>query len=647
MPFEVFRRHQRKWLAVLALLAMVAFTLDLSLFRGRGVQGRGNPVVFKAGNKEVHLDEVDSLRIDRLRANQFMAALGAEVPRLGIGDSTFGATTDEAMLDSWVLEQEAIKLGIPATAEMASAWLRKNLGPLLSTERFDRIYRENFENGPLQCTDAQLLESIARQLRIAAVLNLPGGLDTGAARYLVTPFDLYQAFRQQQERVSAKAVAFPVWNYIDRIPDPTAAELQAFFDKYKNQPPDPEGDTPGFLIPRKVQVEYVTVDTARIEDSVRSQIDEAALREHYLLNKSKFPPPPRELPDNLFAGDPEAKLTPRAIEPFLEVKDRVLIDLSESRVTEEISELFGEVREQVMDPFLDRYDKAVEANREARERGQVVTKLPQPVDESGRSLVKQIADKLGLDHEITPLLDREQASYHMPIARASMGGSPFALQNTFPDIIFTARASVYEPFELSDGTGMRFLGWKLADIPERAPNLDEVRDQVVLAWKEIQARVLAQQDAEALAAEARARGGDLSEVAGDRPVLVTSDLAAMTMIPMFDQLSGFGARPTEIPELPRAGEALRDALFSLQPGEVKVEANAPKNTYYVLALNRRTPAELRDLFGLTGSRFGIEQQVVMSATIDRQREWLDQLRDSLGVVPGPGMERSTRNLDRP
>ena len=39
MPFAVFRRYQKKMLAFLAVFAMVAFTLDFSLFRGRGSGG--------------------------------------------------------------------------------------------------------------------------------------------------------------------------------------------------------------------------------------------------------------------------------------------------------------------------------------------------------------------------------------------------------------------------------------------------------------------------------------------------------------------------------------------------------------------------------------------------------------------------------
>ncbi len=619
MSFEVFRKHQKKWMGALALMAMIAFTLDLSLFRGRGA-ARGNPEVFQAGGKSIRQSEVNELKIDRIRANQFVAALR------GL-DGTFGGTSDADMVDAYLLDQKGKAMGIPAGPDVGAAWLRQELR--LPTEQFDRIYTEYFADaqGEIRCTDAQLLESIGRQVRILTVATLPD-LPTGGIydAYLTTPLDVYEEFKSQTERVSANVVGFPVADYVSKVAEPDEMKLRAYFDEHKELLPDPESDEPGFKIPRQVQVEYVMADAAQLEETYRTALTEEELRTYYTANTALFPAPPRELPDNLFEGDKEAKLTPRSIDPFREVSAEVRLSLAGQKARDEIERRFASVREQVMDPFLDQYDSAIEANREAVEAGRGEAKLPEPVKD-GVSPVKVEAERLGLSYEKTPMLDRTDAELIMPIARAQYGSGVAGRRIAFGDYVFAPRSSVYEPFEMSDAFGQRYLGWKLLDVADRVPTFEEVKPKVVEAWKLEQARELAKKDAEALADQARLKGGDLAGVAESRTLVSTTDLPKIMSTPSLSPFQPPESRPAEIPELPQASDELREALFSLAPGEVKVEPNRPKTTYYVMTLNRRTEADLQELFGPTGSRFGIEREVVSRLTGDRIRSQLEALRE--------------------
>ena len=71
MPFAVFRRHQRKMLAILAILAMIAFTRN---FQG-GVSGGADPVVVELYGRSVRRSEIDRMKFERGRANQFLDQL--------------------------------------------------------------------------------------------------------------------------------------------------------------------------------------------------------------------------------------------------------------------------------------------------------------------------------------------------------------------------------------------------------------------------------------------------------------------------------------------------------------------------------------------------------------------------------------------
>ncbi len=61
----------------------------------------------------------------------------------------------------------------------------------------------------------QLLADIANQVRLANVRRL-------LSAPLVTPYDVFQAYRDQNERVAAKLVEIPVEKFLGKVPEPTA-----------------------------------------------------------------------------------------------------------------------------------------------------------------------------------------------------------------------------------------------------------------------------------------------------------------------------------------------------------------------------------------------------------------------------------------
>lgn len=632
MPFEVFRRHQRKLLAVLAIMAMVAFTLDLSLFRNRGPDGsQRDDVVFTLYGKPVRRSDLARMKLERAHANLFMS-------RLGAGDSYFGGTSDEAIRDALILEHEADQLRMPKTPDVAKLWLRDVTNDRLTPEFFDAIYRETFTQEPFLITDQQLLSDIADQVRLQKVLTLPGVPSTSALDLdmsAATPLDLYETYRDQNERVSAYAVPFSVEDYVAKVKDPTEDELKGFYDKYKDQIPDPTRETPGFKVPRRVQVEYVMVDQEGLVEKHDKELTPEQVRKHYDEHRTEFPAPDRELPANLFAGDKQNALTPETTDLFLLVRDEVRQRLAGEKGREDVQAAFEKLREGVMDPFLDRYGEVEEQNLTAQEEGKKGQPLPSPVGQDGKTELASQAAQQGLKHEVTPLMTVEDAQQKVPLAGASIGTTWPSRGATFVEYVFEPRASVYEPFEMADGRGQRFLGWKLADLQPEIPPLAKIRDQVVHAWKLDKARALAEADAKALAAKAREAKGDLKAVAGDRPMLTTSEVSKLSST--FDPMGGPGvARPSDIPEIKHPSDALRDALFDLTPGEVKVEPNAPKTAYYVLALSKKTPADLKNLFGPIGLRPRLEYEVGADLGLARLRRWMDYLRQRAGVETDAG-----------
>src|SRR5262249_31738852 len=134
----------------------------------------------------------------------------------------------------------------------------------------------------------------------------------------------------------------------------------------------------------------------------------------------------------------------------------------------------------------------------------------------------------------------------------------------FADLFFEPKMPLYDARDLSDFAGRRYLAWKVADAAPRVPPLDEVRKDVVAAWKLEQARPLAEQAARALADKARTLNGDLKTLAGDKVIPIDS-MTKMTPSILLGPSQIFPSRVNEITQLPQAGDGLRDALFGLAP----------------------------------------------------------------------------------
>ncbi len=87
MPFEVFRRHQRKLLAIFAILAMFGFVVSDSLPKllNSGYSGRDQAVA-KLFGETVYRSALNAMIEQRTLANMFVAQLNPYVGQRPFGD---------------------------------------------------------------------------------------------------------------------------------------------------------------------------------------------------------------------------------------------------------------------------------------------------------------------------------------------------------------------------------------------------------------------------------------------------------------------------------------------------------------------------------------------------------------------------------
>src|SRR4051812_9488307 len=118
MPFAVFRRHQRKLLAIFAILAMFGFVLADSLPRllNSGYGGPNqDPVVVELYGTKLRRSDINEMMVQRTNANRFLAPFNQ-------GRPFFGDISTRSIVDAIILQHEADKLKMPAGSDVGREW---------------------------------------------------------------------------------------------------------------------------------------------------------------------------------------------------------------------------------------------------------------------------------------------------------------------------------------------------------------------------------------------------------------------------------------------------------------------------------------------------------------------------------------------
>jgi hypothetical protein len=214
--------------------------------------------------------------------------------------------------------------------------------------------------------------------------------------------------------------------------------------------------------------------------------------------------------------------------------------------------------------------------------------------------VKKIAATQGLEGGTSDLVNATQA-----FADGGIGGSfEFAVSREFGvrqqrwiDTIFGSNAQSLQPVTSRDVEGNRYLSWKTEDQPEFTPSFQSARDDVLRAWRIVEARPLARKAAEEIATEAKA-GKTLEQIAAARGGLEVEKAGPFTWLTRGTAPFGSAPELSQPEGLAMPGDEVMRAVFDLEPGQTAVAFNEPKTVCYAIRLVSLEPddAQLKDLF---------------------------------------------------
>lgn len=233
---------------------------------------------------------------------------------------------------------------------------------------------------------------------------------------------------------------------------------------------------------------------------------------------------------------------------------------------------------------------------------------------SVRGKLKKFAEDNGLYYGRTELLNRIELSEsgEHPVGGATIGTSESGSGGTtVADQFFSLPPdSLYEPHAAhSQLPSSLYAVWKIEDVAEHEPKFEEVREQVLEAWKIDKARPKAKDRAEELAEELEKVEGTWSEYLAELPdekktvtgkpegvVLSTRITESFSWIRQqsVPTQTMFGTIPiqrpvlSEISAVENAGNAFMETIFDgMQDGEVGVVPNDDSSIFYVVQVRDR------------------------------------------------------------
>ena len=202
---------------------------------------------------------------------------------------------------------------------------------------------------------------------------------------------------------------------------------------------------------------------------------------------------------------------------------------------------------------------------------------------------------------------------------------------TFADIAFGRSDPLYSPQEANSmEPDISYIYWRTAEEEPADVTFDQVRDQVVEAWKMKKAFGLAQDEARKLAEKARS-AASLKEVVDPTKVVTTLPFSWLSTGSL---AFGFGEPSlSTIPGIDLAGHDFMEGVFSLHPGETGIAPDQPHKKVYVVRVLTQEPADdvLREQFLESGLNFQV-MNVAQREMFRTSLAWYEELEKEMRLV---------------
>ncbi len=193
---------------------------------------------------------------------------------------------------------------------------------------------------------------------------------------------------------------------------------------------------------------------------------------------------------------------------------------------------------------------------------------------------------------------------------------------------------LYKPGETFDPQGNQYLWWKTDEREARVPSFEEIKAEVLEAYKMFHARDKAVAQARQYAKQVKAASKNMKDLFADDKDLPVTQTEPFTWLTGGNVPSNMGQlRISDVKGVEMAGEEFMRTAYSLEPGEAGAALNAPKTVAYVIQVIETTPSRLvlqKDFMTRVKSYDRFRAAASGDLTDERKR-WLDSLYEKYGV----------------
>lgn len=303
-PFRHFRKHQKTFFAVAAVLAIGLFVFGSGTGGGRSPEDeqqrrRASATVATWNGGSLTEGELASLTYQRQVTDEFLQKLfvtgggqtqydlSTNVPNLLLPNSSRQAI-ELAVINSAVFADLAEAAGISVSDEMVNHYIEEfGLNRVSSQDVVGLLATTGDGNA---AANEAIVFGTLKKLLMAYFYQR--AYDDAA--YTVLPEQKWEDWRQVNERISLEAAILPTEKFLAEVPEPTDAQLQTLYEQYKEFDPDrydqvewrelpsPE---PGFAVPRRIKLQYLVGNLTERTKKLLDSVTDAEIADYYERNK--------------------------------------------------------------------------------------------------------------------------------------------------------------------------------------------------------------------------------------------------------------------------------------------------------------------------------------------------------------------------
>lgn len=304
------------------------------------------------------------------------------------------------------------------------------------------------------------------------------------------------------------------------------------------------------------------------------------------------------------ADSADAEADPKVTyQPLEEVRDEVRRRVAQNKAAEGMRDLMFGLKRELDDAYAGYFDKLLDATD---------AEAAPPAAPAALTDLAPLAEKNALGHaSVGPSSLYDLAD--TPFGRSTNADPTAAAAAPLWRIAFRdGDVDLYEPIITYDNANAEVFLSVITERLERVtPELDDVRDEAVAAWKRDQAADLALDAARQLASKVSDAGTPIEGFLVENPDAAAgeafeTDPMSFLTIGSFSETTGeVSLRLNQPEQLVAAGPDLMTAVFDLEAGDVGAALNHDRSVAYVLRIAARlTPRdELRSRFLTEGDRW--------------------------------------------